>query len=126
MALITQPLTGSRLSAVEGGANARPFGGDQMKATEDSLLDPKVDAARIRAFFVHPQWARRGIGKRIILMCEDAAQQDGFQTMELVATMPGEPLYAALGYQVTRRFEVAMADGVALPVAQMVKRLVQG
>ena len=56
-------------------------------------------------------------------MCEEAAQRDGFQTMELVATLPGEPLYAALGYQVTKRFEVAMADGVTLPVAQMVKRL---
>lgn len=99
------------------------FGGDQMKANEDSLLDPKVDPARIRAFFVHPQWARQGIGKRIIVMCEKSAHQAGFHTMELIATMPGEPLYAALGYQVSRRFEVAMADGVGLPVAQMVRRL---
>ena len=99
------------------------FGGDQMKSNEDNLLDPTVDPARIRAFFVHPQWARQGIGKRIILTCEAAARQDGFQRMELAATLPGEPLYAALGYQVVKRFEVAMADGEVLPVAQMAKVL---
>ena len=97
------------------------FGGDQMKDAEDNLLDPVTDAARIRAFFVHPQWARQGIGKRIILLCEDAAHKAGFRTMELAATLPGEPLYAALGYAVSKRFDVPMADGEVLPVAQMVK-----
>ena len=102
------------------------FGGDQMKAAEDNLLDPATDAARIRAFFVHPQWARQGIGKRIILLCEDAAQMAGFTTMELAATLPGEPLYAALGYQVSKRFDVPMPGGEVLPVAQMVKTVVAG
>lgn len=102
------------------------FGGDQMKAAEDNLLDPATDAARIRAFFVHPQWARQGIGKRIILLCEDAAQMAGFMTMELAATLPGEPLYAALGYQVSKRFDVPMAGGEVLPVAQMVKAVGAG
>jgi GNAT superfamily N-acetyltransferase len=97
------------------------FGGDQVKSDEDNLLNPAQDAARIRAFFVHPQWARQGIGKRIMQMCEDAAQRAGFQTIELVATLPGEPLYAAMGYQSTRRFDVAMPDGEVLPVAQMMK-----
>jgi GNAT superfamily N-acetyltransferase len=94
-----------------------------MKNNEDNLLDPTHDAARIRAFFVHPQWARQGIGKRIILLCEEAAWQAGFRRMELAATLPGEPLYAALGYAVTKRFDVEMPDGERLPVAQMAKQL---
>jgi predicted N-acetyltransferase YhbS len=102
------------------------FGGDQMKRDEDNLLDPDREPGRIRAFFVHPLWARQGIGRRIILACEEAAQKDGFQAMELVATLPGEPLYAALGYQVTKRFEVPMADGETLPVAHMAKSFAAG
>jgi GNAT superfamily N-acetyltransferase len=100
------------------------YGGDQMKAEEDPLLDPKVDAGRIRAFFIHPDWARRGIGRRIIEACEEAAKADGFTKMELGATLPGEPLYAAMGYEVTDRFEIPMADGTALPCAHMKKKLV--
>lgn len=99
------------------------FGGDQMKTQVDNLLDPTHDAARIRAFFVHPAWARRGIGKRVIVLCEAAAQAAGFQRMELAATLPGEPLYAALGYQVRRRYDVPMPGGEVLPVAEMFKEL---
>ncbi len=101
------------------------YGGDQMKAEEDPhpLLDPKVDAGRIRAFFIHPNWARKGIGRRIITTCEEAAQADGFTRMELGATLPGEPLYAAMGYEVTDRFEIPMADGITLPCAHMKKEL---
>lgn len=99
------------------------FGGDQMKGNADNLLDPSHDAARIRAFFVHPGWARKGIGRSIIETCEAAARQQGFRKMELVATLPGEPLYAALGYTATRRFDVPMADGEVLPVASMLKTL---
>ena len=86
------------------------YGGDQMKAEQDPLLDPKEDAGRIRAFFIHPNWARKGIGRRIIEACEEAAKADGFTKMELGATLPGEPLYAALGYEVTDRFEIPMGD----------------
>jgi N-acetylglutamate synthase-like GNAT family acetyltransferase len=99
------------------------FGGDQMKAVQDPMLDPQVDAGRIRAFFIHPGWARKGIGRRIIQACEDAARADGFTRMELVATMPGEPLYAAMGYEVTRRFDQPMADGTTLPLAHMKKQI---
>jgi len=99
------------------------FGGDQMKTNEDNLLDPAHDAARIRAFFVHPGWARQGIGRRIIQLCEEAAQQEGFDKMELGATLPGEPLYAAMGYTVTDRFDIAMPDAEILPGAHMVKSL---
>lgn len=98
------------------------FGGDQTKAaTVDSLLDPAVDAARIRAFFVHPDWKRQGIGRLIINACESAAIEAGFRRFELVATLPGEPLYAATGYCVTNRFEIPMPDGNSLPASRMIK-----
>jgi N-acetylglutamate synthase-like GNAT family acetyltransferase len=99
------------------------YGGDQMKAEQDPLLDPTEDAGRIRAFFIHPDWARKGIGRRIIEACEEAAKADGFITMELGATLPGEPLYAAMGYEVTDRFDIPMADGTTLPCAHMKKQL---
>ncbi len=99
------------------------FGGDQMKTDEDDQLDPAQDAARIRAFFVHPNWARQGIGRRIIQMCEDAARREGFRRMELAATLPGEPLYAAMGYQVKQRGESPTPDGEVLPLAYMAKSL---
>jgi predicted N-acetyltransferase YhbS len=100
------------------------FGGDQSKAEAvDSLLDPAREAARIRAFFVHPDWSRRGIGRGIIERCEAAARAAGFTAMQLVATLPGEPLYAALGYRVTERIEIPMPDGSSLPAAHMSKGL---
>jgi len=99
------------------------YGGDQIKEQEDPLLDPKVDAGHIRAFFVHPQWTRKGIGRRIILACEAAARTEGFTRMDLGATLPGEPLYAALGYVVTERFEIPTPDGISIPAAQMQKQL---
>ena len=74
------------------------YGGDQMKAEADPLLDPATEAARIRAFFVHPDWARRGIASQIIDACVEAARDAGFQRLELMATLPGEPLYRAFGF----------------------------
>lgn len=100
------------------------FGGDQSKAERgDPLLDPATDAARIRAFFVHPTHARKGIGKRIIEACEKAARQAGFRTLELAATLPGVPFYLMLGYTTTEQFEYQLADGVPFPLARMVKHL---
>ena len=101
------------------------YGGDQMKAEADPLLDPEQDAGRIRAFFIHPNWSRKGIGRRIIEACEEAAKADGFTRMELGATLPGEPLYAAMGYEVTDRFDIPMGDGTTLPCAHMKKELTQ-
>lgn len=99
------------------------FGGDQAKAGEDNLLDPTTEPARIRAFFVHPDFARRGIGKRIIEACETAAKNAGFRQLELAATLPGEPMYLAVGYQVLERWSHQLADGVALPLVRMGKEL---
>ena len=98
------------------------FGGDRDRPGEDALLDPKRDAARIRAFFIHPDFARRGIGRSILAACEAAIRQAGFQSAELVGTLTGEPLYAAFDYQVVERYEVPMAGGLNLPVVRMAKR----
>ena len=99
------------------------YGGDQAKEEVDSLLNPEADAARIRAFFVHPDCARRGIGRRIIEVCEEAAGRARFKAVELVATMPGEPLYRACGYEVIERFDADLPEGVKLPLARMRKEL---
>lgn len=100
------------------------YGGDRMKAgRDDPLLDASTEAARIRAFFVHPGWARRGVGSRIMEACEAGARAEGFTTLELVATLPGEPLYKAFGYEVIERFDVALPDEVLLPVARMRKKI---
>lgn len=91
------------------------FGGDQFKAdSPDPLLDPTTEAARVRAFYVHPEWSRRGIGRQILAACEDAAWRSGFARLELVATLPGEPLYSALGYRRLRPVEMPMPDGESL------------
>ena len=83
-----------------GGWSARRtlFGGDRFAAREDDRLDPAVDAARIRAFFVAPAFARRGVGATILGGCEAAARDAGFASAALMATLPGVPFYAAHGY----------------------------
>jgi N-acetylglutamate synthase-like GNAT family acetyltransferase len=74
------------------------FGGDQLNQRDDALLDPKMDAAKIRAFFVHPAYARQGLGKQLLHHCETMAWSQGFKSMELLATLPGVKLYSAYGY----------------------------
>lgn len=99
------------------------FGGDQTKSGEDNLLDPNTDPARIRAFFIHPDFARRGIGKQIIEACETAAQNAGFRRLEMAATLPGEPMYTAVGYEAIERFDLPFPNGVVLPLVRMGKSL---
>ena len=79
------------------------FGGDAQPKREGELLDPKTDAARIRAFFVHPDFARKGIGRMLLARCEAEARRDGFKQAELVATLPGQKLYKACGYETIER-----------------------
>lgn len=100
------------------------YGGDQMKAGEDPLLDPATEAARIRAFFVHPAWARRGIGSAILEACFSAAREAGFQRLELMATLPGVPLYRAFGFEVAEPVETLLPDGVSVPFVRMVRNSV--
>ncbi len=99
------------------------FGGDQMKAEEDPLLDPATEAARIRAFFVHPAFARRGVGSAVLGACMGAARAAGFRRMELASTLPGVPLYEAFGFEKRESIEVPMPDGVVLPVIRMERTL---
>jgi GNAT superfamily N-acetyltransferase len=100
------------------------FGGKEAhSAAASPLLDPAIDPARIRAFFVHPQWVRRGIGRSILRACEEAAHAAGFRSATLVATLAGEPLYASFAYVATRRYEIPLAGGLQLPAVQMDKSL---
>lgn len=102
------------------------YGGDRDRADEDEELNPQADAARVRAFFVHPAWERRGIGRRLLLESESAIRAAGFNRIELVATLAGEPLYTAHGYSVAERYEAPMPGGLALAVVRMTKSLSAG
>ena len=100
------------------------FGGDQSKADQaDELLDPNTEAARIRAFYVHPRWSRKGVGSRILTECELSAKLAGFTRIELVATLPGEPLYTARGYEKAGAMQLETSDGESLPAFRMTKVL---
>lgn len=99
------------------------FGSDQRADREDSLLDPATEAAKIRAFFVHPGWVRRGIATRILECCEKTARDQGFWRFEMGATLTGVRMYAAHGYVEVERIEVALANGNTLPVIKMVKTI---
>lgn len=101
---------------------ATPFGGD-ASARDDAVLDPGTEAARIRAFFVHPGWARRGIGSQIMRRCEAEAAARGFTRLELTATLAGEPLYERHGFVALRRFDFELPGGEGLPLVLMEKRL---
>ena len=99
------------------------YGGDQYAAREDSLLDPARDAAKIRAFFVHPNWARRGIGSLILEACENAARETGFTRLEMGATLSGVVFYKAKGYAALENLEAPLGNGEVLPIVRMAKKL---
>lgn len=100
------------------------YGGNHAAALRDpALLDPAVDAARIRAMYTDPAFVRRGVGRAVLALCEEAARAAGFARATMMATMAGEPLYAACGYRVVRRVERLGASGVAVPGAVMEKPL---
>lgn len=101
------------------------FGGDRGSGREDELLDPLRDAAKIRAFFVHPDWARRGIGSQLLTACEGAAMEAGFRSFELGATITGERLYRARGYEAVEHVDVPLVNGAKLPIIRMSKRAIE-
>jgi N-acetylglutamate synthase-like GNAT family acetyltransferase len=125
------------VAEAEGGASAAPlivgcggwskrktlYGGDQWTGREAALLDPQRDAAKIRAFFIHPSWARRGIGSMILEACENAAVAAGFTRFEMGATLTGVPLYQARGYVALENLEVPLANGESLPIVRMEKQM---
>jgi GNAT superfamily N-acetyltransferase len=119
---VTEATGGAVLVGCGGWSRRRTlYGSDQCEGREDALLDPAHDAAKIRAFFVHPDWARRGIGSRILECCEAAAGEAGFRRLEMGATLTGVPLYSARGYVEGERREVPLAPGLTLPIIYMVK-----
>jgi len=107
--------------AAAGGWSGRQtlFGGDQHKGEADLAIDPTTSPARIRAFFVHPAWARRGLARQIFAACEAAAAASGFRRFELMATLPGVPLYRTLGFADLESVNVPLPDGLTLPCIRM-------
>lgn len=101
------------------GRRSTGFGGDQAKTAPERLLDPATEAAKIRAFFVDPAMARRGLGSMLMTHCAAQAAAAGFSTLELISTMPGVPLYLALGFVEAERFDLVLGGGVRVPVARM-------
>ncbi len=98
------------------------YGGDHSPGRDAKLLDPSGDAARIRAMYTHPDFARRGVGRLILSLCEDAAAAEGFSRVELAGTLSGEPLYSQAGYRPIRTFEDARG-GAPVPLILMGKAL---
>jgi GNAT superfamily N-acetyltransferase len=99
------------------------YGADHCTGREDELLDPQKDAARIRAFFIHPAWARRGIGSLILEACETAARSAGFTRLEMGATLTGVPFYSTRGYLALERIEVPLENGASMPIVRMGKQI---
>jgi GNAT superfamily N-acetyltransferase len=99
------------------------FGGDQYSDRSDDRLDPRTEAARIRAFFVHPGWARRGLARRLLEECEGAARAAGFRRLELMATLTGLPLYERHGFRALERSEIELPGGVLFPLVRMIRDL---
>lgn len=105
---------------------ATMFGGDHSAGRDARLLDPAIEPARVRAMYTHPSYGRRGIGRFVLSLCETAAVLEGFRTLELIATVAGEPLYAACGYEVFERFEAPTSKGATVPCARMRKAVSPG
>ena len=102
------------------------YGSDHGPYRESALLDPRMDAAKIRAFFVHPEWVRMGIATQILQTCEEVAMAEGFRRFEMGATLTGVPMYLARGYTVIERIEVPLPGGLTLPVVRMGKTIGKG
>jgi GNAT superfamily N-acetyltransferase len=97
------------------------YGGDAWIRREDDLLDPARHAAKIRVFFVHPDWARRGIGTMILSACEAAPREAGFCRCEMGATLTGVPFYRSRGYTELEWFEIPLTQGESLAIVRMAK-----
>jgi GNAT superfamily N-acetyltransferase len=134
MGLDTQLVEDGTYFVIEAGAalagcggwsrRATLYGGDHSARLRDArLLDPRREAARVRAMYTHPDFARRGVGRLILRLCEEAAAAEGFRRIELIATLAGEPLYRACGYQELERLASAPIEGVTIPIVRMGKDL---
>jgi len=99
------------------------FGGDQYSSRDTGYLDPKTEPAKIRAFFIHPDHARKGIARAILSRCEDEARAQGFRALELMATLPGIEFYKSCGFVETGNFDLDLTDIVKLELVPMRKEL---
>jgi GNAT superfamily N-acetyltransferase len=97
------------------------YGSDHWTGREDALLDPLRDAAKIRAFFIHPDWTRRGVGSMILKACEEAAKAAGFTRYEMGATLTGAKLFGVKGYVAVKSISIPLLNGESLPVIHMEK-----
>ena len=115
---------GNRIAGCGGWSRrATLFGGDHSRGRDARLLDPAREPARVRAMYTHPDFARRGVGRLVLSLCEAAAGREGFRSLELVATVAGEPLYRACGFVLTERIDVETSKAVTVPCARMTKRI---
>ena len=97
------------------------FGGNHTRGRDARLLDPMTESARVRAMYTSPDFTRRGIGRMVLTLCEDAARREGFKNVELGATMGGKPLYEACGYRPIELLQVPTPNGVTVPILRMGK-----
>ena len=97
------------------------FGGDQYTARDARYLDPYLEPARIRAFFVHPAHARQGVARAILSHCESEAKAQGFRALELMSTLPGIAFYESCGFLQTGNYDLELSTGVKLELAPMRK-----
>ena len=99
------------------------FGGDQYSTRDTAMIDPATEPAKIRAFFVHPDHARKGVARAILSMCETEARANGFGALELLSTLPGIKFYEANGYSPNGNFDLELTNGVKIPFVPMRKQL---
>jgi len=99
------------------------FGGDQYVSRDTSYLDPSLEPAKIRAFFIHPGHARKGVGRALLDRCESEAWAHGFRALELMATLPGVKFYQSCGFVVQGDYELQLVEGVKLELAPMRKEM---
>ncbi len=126
---IAEVALGSDVQLVGCGAwsrrRCRLFGKDSCRwnGEPEKILNPAIEPARLRAFYVHPDWSRRGIARELVRLCEAAAREHGFRTLELAATLMGGRMYARCGFIELERVDYELPDGVRLPVVHMLKAL---
>lgn len=99
------------------------FGGDQYSSRDTGYLDPDSEFAKIRAFFIHPDHARKGIARAILARCEDEARAQGFRGLELMSTLPGVDFYKSCGFSERGTFDLELTNGVKLEFVPMQKQL---
>lgn len=98
------------------------YGGDHTPGRDPDLLDPAVDPARVRAMYTNPTFARRGVGRLILSLCQQAAKDEGFTRLELMGTLAGEPLYTTYGFVPVERL-TDDRGGAPVPLVRMAKQI---